>query len=241
MQKVKSAIFFLIMVVSAVLYAIPAVLTFIVPFETRFKFISQWARFNIWCLEKICGLGYEIRGMENIPKESSIIMSKHQSTWETFATQMIFPPQTWVLKKSLLNIPFFGWGLRMLEPVAIDRSAKRKAMEQIMEQGKDRLEKGRWIIIFPEGTRIAPGKKGKYKLGGARLAEHTGHPIVPVAHNAGEFWPRHGFTKHAGKITVSILPPIDPKGLTAEEINLKVEDLIESEMKNITTLKGAYA
>ena len=241
MQKFKSGIYFFLMVCTAILFAIPAGLTFILPFEARFKIISQWARFNIWALEKICGLSYEIKGLENIPKESSIIMSKHQSTWETFATQIIFPPQTWVLKKSLLNIPFFGWGLRALEPVAIDRAARRQAMEQVLEQGKDRLDKGRWIIIFPEGTRIAPGKKGKYKLGGARLAVHTGHQIVPVAHNAGEFWARHSFTKYPGKISVSILPPISPDGLTAEELNQKVENAIETEMQNITTLKPATA
>jgi len=236
MQIIRSTIYFTLMVITGALYAIPASFTGFMPFDKRFKFISQWARFNIWALEKICGLGYEIKGKENIPNEASIILAKHQSTWETFATQIIFPPQTWVLKKSLLNIPFFGWGLRQTEPVAIDRKRKRKAMEQVMEQGKDRLDKGRWIIIFPEGTRIAPGKKGKYKLGGARLAVHSGRKIVPVAHNAGEFWARHSFTKKAGKITVSILPPIDPHGLTAEEINSKVEESIESEMKAITTL-----
>ncbi len=238
MQKIKSSLFFFLMVSSAILFAIPSVFTVVVTFEKRFMFISQWARFNIWTLEKICGLSYQILGKENIPHESSIIMAKHQSTWETLITQLIFPPQTWVLKKSLLNIPFFGWGLRMLEPVAIDRSAKRQAIEQILEQGKDRLEKGRWIIIFPEGTRIAPGEKGKYKMGGARLAAFSGHQVVPIAHNAGEFWPRHGFTKKAGTITVSILPPIDPAGLTAEEINSMVENTIETEMRNITTLKS---
>lgn len=239
MQLIRSGIYFIIMVITAVMFAIPAGFTGFIPFEKRFKFISQWARFNVWALEKICGLGYEVKGRENIPKESSIIMAKHQSTWETFVTQVIFPPQTWVLKKSLLNIPFFGWGLKALEPVAIDRTAKRKAMEQILEQGKDRLDKGRWIIIFPEGTRIAPGKKGKYKPGGARLAVHTGHKVVPVAHNAGEFWARHSFTKKAGTITFSILPSIDPQGLTPEELNQKVEDAIETEMKRITTLKNA--
>lgn len=240
MQQIKSSIFFGLMVITAVIFAIPAVLTVIFPFEKRFRIISSWARFNIWSLEKICGLSYEIRGLDNIPQESCIIMSKHQSTWETFATQKIFPPHTWVLKKSLLNIPFFGWGLRMLEPVAINRSNRRQAMEQILAQGKDRLEKGRWIIVFPEGTRIAPGKKGKYKKGGARLAAHTGHQIVPVAHNAGEFWPRHGFTKKPGVITLSILPPISPQGLTPEEIIQQVESAIENEMQQITTLKNAY-
>ncbi|MDX1812271.1 MAG: lysophospholipid acyltransferase family protein [Gammaproteobacteria bacterium] len=240
MQFIRSTIYFILMVITGAIYGGLAGFTVLIPFDKRFKFISQWARFNIWALKKICGLGYEIRGKENIPDEASIILSKHQSTWETFATQIIFPPQTWVLKKSLLNIPFFGWGLRATEPVAIDRAKKRKAMEQVMEQGKDRLDKGRWIVIFPEGTRIAPGKKGKYKLGGARLAIHSGRKVVPVAHNAGEFWARHSFTKYPGTITISILPPIDPAGLSAEELNKQVENAIESEMKRITTLKNAY-
>lgn len=237
MQFIRSTIYFIVMVTTGALYGLMSSITFLIPFNTRFKFISQWARFNIWALKKICGLGYEIKGKENIPNEASIILAKHQSTWETLATQIIFPPQTWVLKKSLLNIPFFGWGLRATEPVAIDRSKKRKAMEQILEQGKDRLDKGRWIIIFPEGTRIAPGKKGKYKLGGARLAVHSGRKVVPVAHNAGEFWARHNFTKKPGTITISILPPIDPAGLTVEELGNRVENAIETEMKQITTLK----
>ncbi|MDH3325631.1 MAG: 1-acyl-sn-glycerol-3-phosphate acyltransferase [Gammaproteobacteria bacterium] len=236
MQKIKSFLFFLNMVVTAILFSVPAVLTFPFPFEKRYAFISQWARFNIWALGKICGLTFEVKGAENIPNGASIILSKHQSTWETFALQVIFPPQIWVLKKNLLKIPFFGWALAMLDPIAINRSARKKAMEQILEQGKTRLDNNRWVVLFPEGTRIAPGVRGKYKLGGIRLAEHTGRLIVPVAHNAGEFWPKHSMTKRAGVITLSVLPPIDPKGKTTSELGLLVENSIEDEMKLITTL-----
>jgi len=237
MQKFRSAIYFTVMVVTAVLYSVPSVFTFPLPFEKRYAFIRQWARFNVWCLKKICGLGFEIKGKENIPDQASIILCKHQSTWETYALQVVFPPQIWVLKKSLLRVPFFGWALGMLEPIAIDRSARKKAMEQIIEQGIQRLENGRWVVLFPEGTRIAPGKRGKYKMGGTRLAEVSGQLIVPVAHNAGEFWPRHGFEKKPGTITISILPPINPEGKSAAELNKMVEDQIETEMQQITTLK----
>lgn len=236
MQKIKSIIFFSVMVISAILFSIPAILTFPFPYKKRYAFISQWARFNIWSLGKICGLTYVVKGVENIPTEPSIILSKHQSTWETFALQLIFPPQIWVLKKALLRVPFFGWALAMLEPIAINRAARKKAMEQILEQGKLRLDNNRWVVLFPEGTRIAPGKRGKYKLGGARLAEHTKRLVVPVAHNAGEYWPKHSITKKAGVITLSVLPTIDPNGKSAAEIGQLVETSIENEMKIITTI-----
>lgn len=186
-------------------------------------------------------MDFEIKGKENIPEGSIIVLSKHQSTWETYAFQVIFQQHTWVLKKSLLKVPFFGWGLSLLKPVAIDRSARKKAMEQLSEQGSQRLDDGISIVIFPEGTRIAPGEKGRYKLGGARLAEISKRLVVPVAHNAGEFWPKHSMFKKRGKITVSVLPAIDPAGMTASEINELVETKIEQEMAQITTLKDAYA
>jgi len=236
MQKIKSFVFFSNMVISAIIFSIPALLTFPLPFEKRYAFISQWARYNIWALGKICGLTFVVKGAENIPAEASIILCKHQSTWETYALQLIFPPQIWVLKKALLKVPFFGWALGLLEPIAIDRSVRKKAMQQILEQGKTRLDNGRWVVLFPEGTRIAPGKRGNYKLGGARLAEHTGHLAVPVAHNAGEFWPKHSMRKNPGVITLSILCPIDPNGKTAAEIGELVETSIENEMQVITTL-----
>ena len=187
----------------------------------------------LFLLWHLCGLRYRIIGAENIPKTPSIVLSKHQSAWETLAFQEIFPPQVWVLKKELLRIPFFGWGLAMTSPIAIDRSAKKKALEQIVEQGKDRLKLGFWIVVFPEGTRIPPGQRGKYRIGGAWLATHTNVPVVPVAHNAGEFWGRNSFVKHPGTITVSIGQPIDPTGMEAGELNAHVEAWIEAEMLRI--------
>ncbi len=152
----------------------------------------------------ICKLSYEVQGVENIGAQPGIVFAKHQSTWETLTLNFWFTPQSWVVKRELLWAPIFGWGMYMMNPIALDRGAGKKAIEQLVEQGRERLEKGRWIIIFPEGTRIAPGKKGRYRIGGAILAERTGYAVTPVAHNAGEFWPRRQFIKKPGVIQVRI-------------------------------------
>jgi len=181
----------------------------------------------------ICGVRYCVLGTENIPKKPTIVLSKHQSAWETLAFQKIFPPQVWVLKKELLHIPFFGWGLAMTSPIAINRSQGKAALKQIIRQGRDRLQKGLWVIIFPEGTRIDPGKKGRYGIGGAWLSTSTGVSVVPVAHNAGVLWGKNSFIKFPGTITVSIGEPIDPAGMEANELNNKVEEWIELEVIRI--------
>lgn len=204
------------------------------PFNVRYRFISQWARFNLWWLKITCGLSYRVTGREHIPSGNAIILCKHQSTWETLALQAIFPPQVWVLKRELLWVPFFGWGLAMLEPISIDRRARRKSVEQIIEQGKKRLADGRWVVIFPEGTRVAPGARRRYGIGGAALAEQSGYPVVPVAHNAGEFWPRRGFIKHPGVIDIRVGPPIDSRGKSAAEINALTQAWIEGEMQRMS-------
>ena len=230
-----------VMTVSTVIFAPLAVLTFPLPFYQRYWFISRWTMFNLFMLEKLCRLRFEVEGGANIPAQSAIIFCKHQSTWETFALQKIFPPQVWILKRELLWMPFFGWGLAMLEPIAIDRKSGRKAVMQLLEQGAQRLQNGRWVVVFPEGTRVAPGARRRYGIGGALLAEKTGHLIVPVAHNAGEYWPRRGFIKRPGTILLVIGPIIDPDGLAAEQINKLAEDWIETTMQRITTLSGNAA
>lgn len=234
MLVLRSLLFSLGMGISILVFAPLSVMTFPFPFVLRYRFITQWARFNLWWLKKTCNLGYTVSGTENIPAENAIILCKHQSAWETLALQRIFPPQIWLLKRELLWIPFFGWGLAMLEPIAIDRKSAKKAMRQLIDQGTERLRNGRWIVIFPEGTRIAPGIKGRYAPGGARLAKHSGYPVVPVAHNAGEFWPRRGFIKRPGKIKVVIGPAIESRGITVEEINAAAETWIEDTMRKIS-------
>lgn len=216
------------------IYAIIAILTFPLPPKTRYRIISGWALFMLWWLRVTCGISHRIIGQENIPAAPHIILSKHQSAWETLAFQKIFPPQVWVMKRELLWIPFFGWGLAMTSPIAINRSAGREALKQLVEQGKDRLTKGFWVVIFPEGTRTVPGQKGKYHIGGAWLATHTGTAVLPVAHNAGEYWGKNSFLKRPGIITVSIGKPIVSTDLKTDALNHAVESWIEAEMQRLS-------
>lgn len=235
----RSTLYMLLLVIITPPYAVFTLACFPLSPHNRYRVTSTWTRMILFLLEHVCGLRYRILGAENIPDTPSIVLSKHQSAWETLAFQKIFPPQVWVLKKELLRIPFFGWGLAMTSPIAIDRSAGRSALDQVVEQGRDRLEQGFWVVIFPEGTRIPTGQKGKYRIGGAWLATHTCVPVVPVAHNAGEFWARNAFIKKPGTITVSIGKPIDPSGMEPNALNAQVENWIESEMARISQHKPA--
>ncbi len=230
----RSALYMLLLAIITPPYAVFTLACFPLSPHNRYRITSTWTHIILFLLEHICGLRYRILGAGNIPATPSIVLSKHQSAWETLAFQKIFPPQVWVLKKELLRIPFFGWGLAMTSPIAIDRSAGRSALDQVVEQGRDRLQHGFWVVIFPEGTRIPPGQKGKYRIGGAWLATHTNVPVVPVAHNAGEFWARNAFIKKPGTITVSIGKPIDPSGMEPNALNAQVEHWIEHEMARIS-------
>ncbi len=233
MLLLRSLLFQFGMSLSTLLYAIPSALSRVLPFPQRYRFISSWSRFNLWWLKLSCKLDFKIIGLENIPEQPAIILCKHQSAWETLALQQVFPAQVWVLKRELLWIPFFGWGLAALEPIAIDRSSGHKAIRQIIDQGRARLNDGRWIVIFPEGTRIPPGETGRYGIGGAVVAEKTQATVIPVAHNAGYFWPKRGFIKQPGTITLSIGPAINSEGKTAEEIREQAKQWIETECQRI--------
>ena len=233
MVFVRSLIFFLLQVIITPLYGLIAMLTFPFPPLTRYRIISGWALIMLWLLRVLCGIRMEVRGTENIPAQPCVVLCKHQSAWETMALQKVFPPQVWVLKRELLWIPFFGWGLAMTSPVAIKRSNGLEAIKQLLRQGKERLAQGFCVVIFPEGTRIPYGQRGKYKSGGALLGASSVAPVVPVAHNAGKLWGRKSFLKFPGLITMSIGVPIDPKGLKADEINRRVEEWIETEMTRL--------
>jgi 1-acyl-sn-glycerol-3-phosphate acyltransferase len=228
-------------IASTLVFGLLSPLTFPLPFRMRYWFITRWTRFNLWWLEKTCRLGYRIEGVHNIPPGNGIVLSKHQSGWETLGLQLLFPPQVWVVKRELLRLPFFGWGLAMLEPIAIDRRAGRKALDQLVSQGRKRLQAGRWVVVFPEGTRVPPGARSRYGIGGAMLAQKTGYPVIPVAHNAGEFWPRRSFTKRPGTIQVVIGPLIDSRGRSAAEINAAAEQWIEQTMRRISALTSEAA
>lgn len=229
----RSLIFILLQLVLTPIFSTLAILTF--PFSplTRYRLISSYARTMIWLLKVVCGIRHQVIGIENIPKEPCVVLCKHQSAWETLALQVILPPQVWVLKRELLWLPFFGWGLAMTSPIAIDRSDGKGAVRQLLKQGKERLKQGFFVVIFPEGTRIPFGQRGKYKIGGALLASSAGVPVLPMAHNAGRLWGRNAFSKYPGLITMSIGAPIATHGLKADEINARAETWIEAEIQRI--------
>jgi 1-acyl-sn-glycerol-3-phosphate acyltransferase len=232
----RSLAFWIVFPVTVVVYAILLLFTFPLPLRARWQLVQTWAKFTLWWLKVTCRLTHEVQGAEHIPSGAAIVFSKHQSTWETIALQLIFPMQVWVAKRELMWIPFFGWGLALMKCIAIRRGSGRAAVRQLVTQGKQRLDEGIWIVIFPEGTRIPPGQKGQYRIGGAVLAEKTGYPIVPVAHNAGEYWPRRSFIKRPGVIQVRVGPPITTDGRSAQALLDEAAGWIEDRMAEITTL-----
>jgi 1-acyl-sn-glycerol-3-phosphate acyltransferase len=231
---IRSSIYWLLMVLSGAVIGFLTVFMYPFPVDTRFRFARSWAVLNLWLLRHICKLTYTVDGLENITKQGVVVLCKHQSTWDTMILQVILPPVRWVLKRELLRVPFFGWGLAMMKPIAIDRSAGRKAVAQLIEQGRPMLDDGYWVIVFPEGTRTHPGEKKRFKQGGSILAVETGHPVVPIAHNAGEFWPRHSFLKWPGTISLRIGPVIDTRDKTAEQVTELAHDWIEGQMREIS-------
>lgn len=233
MLLLRSTLFLLGQIITAPIFTLIALLSMPLHPVTRNVLISGWARSMIWWLRITCNIKHEIVGLENIPATPSIILAKHQSAWETLAFQAIFPTQVYVLKRELLWIPIFGWGLAMSSPIAIDRSAGREALKKLVAQGKARLSKGLWVVIFPEGTRMAPGEHGKYHIGGAWLATHTETQVVPVAHNAGKFWAKNSFIKKPGVIQIHIGKPVQTVNVKTDALNSQVEHWIESEMATL--------
>ena len=238
MVSFRSVLFNFLMWLSVTVYAPLSLLTVVLPFPRRYRLISRWARWQMFLLKHICGLDYRVEGAEHLPAGAAVILAKHQSAWETIAFQQIFPPQTWVLKRELLWIPLFGWALALLRPIAIDRGAGRRAIEQVIAQGRERLQSGIWVVVFPEGTRVAPGARKRYAMGGAVLAAETGYPVVPVAHNAGLVWPRNAFVKRAGTVTVRIGPPIESANRKPQAINDLAEAWIEEQQMTLCPQEG---
>jgi len=214
-------------------YSIVALATAPLPRMARYRVISGWSHVMIWLARVLLDIDYRVIGKENLPSRPSVILSKHQSAWETLAFQVIFPPQVLVLKRELLWIPFFGWGLALTSPIAIDRGSGARALKQMAGLGRERLAQGFWIAIFPEGTRVKPGERGKYHEGGPWLAVQCGALVVPVAHNAGLLWGRNAFLKRPGTVTVEIGTPIDSRAHTAESLNKLVEKWIEDRMATL--------
>jgi 1-acyl-sn-glycerol-3-phosphate acyltransferase len=241
MQLIKSLFFTAFMMVSALVFGGLMTLCFWSPYRTQFAIARSWARLQFWLLATVCGLSFTVEGRERIPAGNHIVMSNHTSAWETIAQFLIFPPQVWVLKRELLWIPLIGWGLKLLRPISINRGAGHRAVNQVIDQGKDRLAAGLWIIIFPEGTRVVAGEKRKYGVSGALLATETGKFVVPLSHNAADFWVRRGIIKKAGTIRVVIGEPIPAAGKDPRELNDEVRRAIEAGLARIAAVSAVKA
>jgi 1-acyl-sn-glycerol-3-phosphate acyltransferase len=227
MQLIRSVLFTTLLFALTLIYAVAVVALSWLPSHRLYGVARSWAHTQLWILEKLCGLTYVVEGRDNIPAGAHVSMWKHSSTWETIAQASIFPPQSWVLKRELMWVPLVGWAVHCLKPIAINRKAGATAVTQVIDQGKQRLTEGLWVLVFPEGTRVAVGETRKYGVSGALLASKAGCKIVPVAHNAGYFWPRRGLMKKPGVIRVAIGPPIDAAGREPRELNDEVREWIE--------------
>ena len=217
---------------ATIFYGVLSILLWLLPAKVRQKIILTWTRFIVFWLRLTCGVRHRVEGAENMQNLSQpvVVLAKHQSTWETIFLQNLFSPASTILKRELLSIPFFGWGLRALSPIAIDRSNPREALRSVKSEGIQRLEQGFNLILFPEGTRMKPGEKGKYARSGADIALSAGADIVPVAVNAGKCWPPGRYVKLPGQITVSVGAPISVQGKQSKQIMQEVEDWIENKM-----------
>lgn len=230
----RSVLYALVLTTSTFLYGVIYMLTAWLPYPRHYRVARQWGRFNVNALKVLCRLELEVENTEYIPDQPSIIFAKHQSVYEILALMMLLGPTSWVAKKELLKLPVFGWAFSFSKPITIDRKAGRTAIEQLVAQGRQALDEGRNVLIFPEGTRKAPGSPLNYRIGGAVLAAQTGYPVVPVAVNAGEFWPRLSLIKWPGVSTMVFGPAIDSRGKTAEQIRTEARDWIEAQMERIS-------
>jgi 1-acyl-sn-glycerol-3-phosphate acyltransferase len=234
----KSALLMLVVLIGTVIFSILILMFSLLTMRLHFKIAALWCRFVLASTRIICGLSYQVTGLENLSHvENAIVLCKHQSAWETIALTAILPPQSILLKKSLLWLPFWGWAMATLKPIAIDRSSPRQALSQLLQTGALRLTEGFWIVIYPEGTRMAPNEAGKFSASGSLLAQRTGYPVIPIAHNAGEFWPRNSFLKQPGVIQLKIGAAITSKNRKSKEINQQAETWIKNAMLEIESLK----
>lgn len=232
MLQIRSALFYLLFFSGVV---VTSVLSWVcvswLPFRPRFYFVTLLNRWALFCLRWICGVRLQIEGREHIPQQGSfVILANHQSALETLFLQLLIGPQCTVLKKELLRIPFFGWGLALLKPIAIDRSKRAGAMKEILRVGKERLAAGIPVLIFPQGTRVPVGERGKFNKGGAMLACSAGVPVLPVVHNAGVCWPSGRFLKYPGAVRIEIGAPIDTSGRSVDEVQQQSVGWIEQRL-----------
>jgi 1-acyl-sn-glycerol-3-phosphate acyltransferase len=235
MVELRSFLYFVFLSATVILFAGPiSIVGWVLPYRWIAQAGRLWGRLNLKALGILCGLRYRVHGAEKLPRETCIVLCKHQSAWETIALRALLPAEhTWVIKRELLWTPFFGWGIAAFRPIAINRKAGRRAVKQLLDEGKMWLDKGRWVVIFPEGTRVAPGQRKKYGMGGALLGEKSGYPVLPIAHNAGVFWKRRDFRKYPGVIDLVIGDALPTADLKAAEINRRVESWIERTVSDL--------
>ncbi|MGG4776152.1 lysophospholipid acyltransferase family protein [Paenalcaligenes sp. Me52] len=232
MLILRAVLYQLFLLITVIPYSILCLLWSPLPLRWRYKLTAGWPHLAVWGAKYILGIRWQVKGWENLPDGPAVLLSKHQSAWETMFFCGYLPKDVcFVYKRELHRVPFFGWGLALLRMIPINRSNGRDAMKQIVKTGQERLNEGRWPLLFPEGTRIPPGETGRYKQGGAMLACRTNSMVIPIAHNAGECWPRNAFIKTPGLITVSFGPAINPEGMSQATLNQAVEDWIEGEMR----------
>ena len=232
-QWVGSILFTSFLFLTVPIYGAVALLTAPLPRSCTYAIAVFWVDSMLWLLRVLCRLDYVVEGREHLPARSSIVLLKHSSAWETLAQLRIFPRQSWVLKRELMWIPVFGWVLALMKPIAIDRRGGGAAVQQVLEQGRQRLAEGLWVMIFPEGTRMPVGETRRYGMSGALLAQAEELPVVPVTHNAGYFWPRRGWLKRPGTIRVVIGPPIETKGVEPRAVNERAQQWIEATLESL--------
>lgn len=232
----RSTLFWVWSIANTIVFTLPVLISSAISFKTASCFAAMWQHANLLGLRYICGVSWKADGIENIPDHPCVVLSKHQSTWETYYLPTMVGHSVYVAKRSLIWIPLFGWCIAALKFILIDRSSGRTAMAQMTEQTQQRLTDGISVIIFPEGTRTALGATPNYRIGGAYVAEHTGADVLPVALNSGEFWPRMGYIKWPGEITVSFGPVIKTANKSANDILAETQDWIENRMTEISVV-----
>jgi 1-acyl-sn-glycerol-3-phosphate acyltransferase len=240
MQWIRSLVFTTLLFVTTMAFGVVVLVSALLPLtiEQRYVIPRYWGLFETWLAKVVAGIDYVVEGRQNLPKEPFISLWKHSTAWETMAQMFVVPTASWLLKREVLWIPVVGWAVSTYKPIAINRNAGHSAVNQVVNQGRERLAAGMGVIVYPEGTRVAPGQTRKYGVSGALLAIETGAPVVPIAHNSGYFWPRRSLLKKPGTIYVVIGKPIDPRGLDAREINRQAQEWIEATIAEIVTRPG---
>lgn len=233
MNLIRSVLFAILGTLVTAFYGLFTIPLAFIAHNIGYDCAKSWGVQIVRLAKWVLGIKYEVRGLNNLPAKPCVVMAKHQSAWETVGILAHVPRASWIIKRELVFVPIVGWALASLRSIAIDRKSGKAARDQILDQGRERIAEGYWVIVFPEGTRVAPGKRGRYGIGGAWLAAKTGTPVVPIAHNAGELWRRNAFIKRPGLVTMSIGPLIETAGKEPTDVIKQVEDWIENEMAQL--------